>query len=146
MWTLAFLTRLKPVVPYALRASIGSGMFTMHGLKKFYPDGAWDWARAWAASGGSPVLLYTVAWAELLAGLALMLGLMTRWGALVIIVGLSMYCGAKAWQGAPYSGIELGVAYIAGCIVLLSTGPGRWSLDRLLFGPEPARPLPDVPE
>ena len=138
MWTLAFLTRLKPVVPYALRASIGSGMFTMHGLKKFYPDGAWDWARAWAASGGSPVLLYTVAWTELLASLALMLGLLTRWAALILMAGLAMYCGAKAWQGADYASIELGVSYIAGCVALLHTGPGRYSLDRLLFGAEEA--------
>lgn len=134
MLTLKFLGKLKPLGPLALRAAVGLSFFAVHGMDKIRPKGELDWGQAFASSGHAPtILLYIAAWTEFLAGLGLLLGLLTRWSALGLL-GVMGYAVLVIHGSDPYAKKELAIAYVAACIVLIGTGPGPLSLDRAFFG------------
>jgi uncharacterized membrane protein YphA (DoxX/SURF4 family) len=77
-----------------------------------------------------------VAWGELLGGIALLLGLLTRWAAagLVIIQLGAIYVvtGARGFSSLEASGFEYNLALIAMCLALILLGSGGWAVNRLL--------------
>jgi putative oxidoreductase len=76
-----------------------------------------------------------VVFAEVVASALIAAGLLTRFGALVLVVNMAtafVYVHKAALSGA-HSG-ELPFIYLAGFVMLLLTGPGRFSLDQRLFG------------
>ena len=85
---------------------------------------------------GSEGALYGAVAGEVLAPLALILGLLTRLSAL----GLAFTMGVAAfvihwddpWSGAPKSK-EMALLYMIPAVTLLLTGPGRISLDEVLW-------------
>ena len=85
----------------------------------------------------APVVFgYIVAFAELVGGVLLILGLLTRLVALVLTIDLivaivlvKVKVGLIAQMAA---GAELDLAYIAAFLALLLMGPGAASLDRLI--------------
>jgi uncharacterized membrane protein YphA (DoxX/SURF4 family) len=77
-----------------------------------------------------------VAWGELLGGIALLLGLLTRVatvGLIIIQLGaiwtVTGFLGFAGLQGVGY---EYNVALIAMCAAVFLLGGGAWSLDRLI--------------
>lgn len=86
-----------------------------------------------ALPGMSPELSLAMATtAQILASLGLIAGLFSRLsaGALFFTMSVVMYMQVFVWSG---SGIELVSLYLAGYGLLLLTGPGRFSFDRIIF-------------
>jgi putative oxidoreductase len=80
---------------------------------------------------------YVVTFTELIGGLLLMAGLLTRLAAIALTVDLVMaiiLVKSKVplivAQDKPGAGMELDLALIAGFVIALFAGPGRFSLDR----------------
>ncbi|MHC4548816.1 MAG: DoxX family protein [Planctomycetota bacterium] len=134
MWTLNLLGKLEGAVPVLLRLLVGVSFFGFHGLEKLRPGGEWDFGQSFAGNGVAPVpLLYLAAWAEFLGGLALILGIFTRWAALGLFA-VMLYAILVVHDGDPYGKKELAIAYAGVCFCIASVGPGSMSLDRLFFG------------
>jgi putative oxidoreductase len=136
-WTLTGLKKLSWLNPILLRGYIGYSFFCVHGMDKVRPKGTWDWGQAFASAGSPQFLYYIAAWTEFLAGLALLLGLLTRWAA-VGLAGVMLYAVFKIHWSAGFplqdGGFEVAGLYAVGCLVLAKIGPGWLSLDRLFFG------------
>jgi putative oxidoreductase len=114
-----------------------------HGYQKL----SQDWGTTWA-----PFLSTTaqaaVAWAEVVGGCALILGLLTRLAAAgfigILVPALYLvsphreFLGSEIGEGAPALGYlkigtEYHVALLMQCLALVLLGSGRLSLDHCLF-------------
>ena len=122
----------------ALRLVAGLGLM-QHGWPKMLH--AFDWMGPSSPVPG--VLQALAAFSELGGGLTLLLGLLTPVAALG--VGLTMAAAifmVHVAQGDPFVRIgpggsyEMAALYLAAALLLLLAGPGRLSLDHLLFGRE----------
>jgi putative oxidoreductase len=92
-------------------------------------------------AGWSPpdAMLWLVTAVELLAGLALILGVITRWASLILAVEMVIAVGLfhlrqgffiVAIPNVPLAyGFEYHVALIAGLVCVWLSGPGGWALD-----------------
>ncbi|MFP5247376.1 MAG: DoxX family protein [Thermoanaerobaculia bacterium] len=126
---------------------VAGAIFLPHGWSKIAGDGgAGAFAADVAANYGIPSFLgYVAAYAEVVGGVLLVVGLFTRLDALLL--GATMFVAAFLVQlpdalfgvepGAikafvAIRGIELPLAMFAICVALLLTGGGRFSLDRLI--------------
>jgi len=140
VFTLDFLAKLRGLVPLFLRAILGYSFFLVHGLDKLRPDGKWDYGKAFAAKTASlapEALLYVAAWTEFLAGLGILVGLMTRWASLGICCVMGYAIAKVHWAAgfpADKGGYEMAMAYGAAALSLMVVGPGSVSLDRVFFG------------
>lgn len=93
-----------------------------------------------------------VAWGEVLGGIALLLGLLTRWAAAGLIViqlgAIYTVTGARGFSSLEGVGFDFNLALVAMCLALVLSGGGAWAVDRLLRGraraPEP-KPAPPPP-
>jgi uncharacterized membrane protein YphA (DoxX/SURF4 family) len=83
---------------------------------------AWHWTQ------------YAVAWGELLGGIALLFGILTRVAALgLIVIQIGAIWTVTALQGfsvAQGGGYEYNIALIAMCLALVVMGGGTWAADR----------------
>lgn len=119
-----------------LRLWLGLAMFFIHGLDKL------NNFNHYAAMFPNPIGigvkpgLVLVTLAETLGALLLVLGLLSRLGALMLAIdmGVAFFLVHKMAVGmAAHSG-ELAFIYLAGFVALLLAGPGRFSVDKALFG------------
>lgn len=127
--------RLRPAAPLVLRVVLG-GLFVYHGVDKF--DGGIDMVERMFDSWGVPAPGLTApltAIVEIVAGVALVVGALTRLAALllaIVMVGALLY--VKTDLGIistdPMPGAELDLALLAGLVALMATGPGIASIDR----------------
>jgi putative oxidoreductase len=136
------LARLAGLAPLAVRLIVGSIMFA-HGLQKLQ-GGPGNFAQGLAGMGVPlPVLMaYVVTFVEVVGGLLLIVGLLSRLSALLLTINLTVAVllvktgvGFLSPQGGGV-GAELDLALIAGLLVILFAGPGRLSVDHAL-GLEP---------
>jgi putative oxidoreductase len=118
-----------------LRLWIGFEMLLVHGLDKFqnfkqvaphFPD---------PFGIGTNASLALSVFAEFFVSMLIILGLVTRWSALVLIINMTVaFLGVhKAALSGDHSG-ELAFLYLMAYVVLLLAGPGRFSADKILFG------------
>ena len=133
-WLALLALRLAIGVGFIYHASFDSTRGAKIPLGSF---GEFDAGHAWVTrmseAGIAPApLLYLAAWTELLGGLAVLLGLFTRWGALGLC-GMMAYAIFFVHLGSSFSDLELSFLYGAGCLTLLVFGGGSISLDHLLF-------------
>ncbi len=131
--------------PLLLRAALAA-VFIYHGLEKVSPDNGygWKWARVMKEEAppvlvNAPPVQMVVAWGELLGGVAIALGILTRiaaLGLLIIMVGAiftySGHHGFSAVGTAPGQGYEYNFVLILVCGALILTGAGTFSLDRVI--------------
>ena len=137
--SLAPLARLASLAPLAVRLIVGIIM-AAHGLQKLTGGPANFGQNVLGGLGVPlPVLMgYVVTFAELIGGILLIVGLLSRLAALVITINLvvaillvKVNLGLISSQGSP-PGAELDLALMAGLLVILLAGPGKLSLDYAL--------------
>jgi putative oxidoreductase len=88
-----------------------------------------------------------VAWGELVGGVVLLLGFLTRWAALALILiqvgAICMVTGARGFAPTGETGYEYNVALVAMCLALVVLGGGTLALNRLFWrSPQPAPGTP----
>lgn len=118
----------------AIRLVFG-GALVLHGMQKMGSPFGW-------MGPGAPVpgaLQFLAFFAELGGGLALLFGLLAPLAALGVffdmLVATLMAHGADPWVNAPGKpSKEAALGYLAFALLMLLSGPGRLSLDALLFG------------
>lgn len=113
--------------------------FILHGWPKIQnPTG---WMNAMAGQSMPPFIQVVAALTEFGGGIAILLGLFTPLAAVgiacqmlvaLLLVHVPMGHPFVATAGGP--SYELPLLYLALAILLMGLGPGRWSLDALLFG------------
>jgi putative oxidoreductase len=135
------LDRGRPAAPLVLRVVLG-GLFIWHGIDKF--DAGISMVEEMFTMWGVPapgLAAPLVAIVEIVAGIALVLGIGTRIAAVllsVVMIGALIYVKQDLGiiSSGPMPGAELDLALLAGLIALVVLGPGRLSLDDRL-GVEP---------
>jgi uncharacterized membrane protein YphA (DoxX/SURF4 family) len=87
---------------------------------------------------------FVVAWGELAAGVALLLGLLTRWAAALVIVlqlgAIVSVTWVRGFSFATGGGYEFNLAIIAMCLAVVCMGPGdllHLRLRHVKHGPQP---------
>lgn len=117
----AKLAKHRPCSLILLRIVIGA-IFLTHGYMK------------WSSFETATPLFKILAIAEPLGGIAVMIGMLTRWAAagLAVIMLGAMYTkignvGVLGFAGK--GGWEFDAIIFAGTMVLLMHGPGKWALD-----------------
>ncbi len=119
-----------------LRGSTGA-LFLAHGFYlKLFVFGMDGTVGFFHSLGYPPALAYLVVVAETLGGLALVLGLYTRWvslGLIPVLVGAVLVHAGNSWLfSAPDGGWEYPVFWAVVMLVLAILGDGRYSLAHLL--------------
>jgi putative oxidoreductase len=130
----------RTFAPLLLRAALAA-VFIYHGLEKVRPEAGYGWQWADGMPGAPTVLINArplqllVAWGELLGGVAVALGILTRVAALGLIIimcgAIFTYTGQKGFS-AVSQGYEYNFVLILMCASLLLSGPGTFSLDRVI--------------
>ena len=113
------------------RLFVGLTMAFAHGVGKLPPS---EQMLAGVAGIGFPapiVFAWAAALSEFLGGLFIAGGLFTRYSSLFL--GFTMAVAGFVVHGAdPFQKKELALIYLASCVLLFFTGPGRFSLDARL--------------
>ncbi|HUA67013.1 MAG TPA: DoxX family protein [Candidatus Saccharimonadales bacterium] len=118
-----------------LRLWIGLTMMLNHGLDKMtHFDKYSQHFISFMGLGPSASLCLSI-FAEFFASALLVLGLFTRFGALTLTINMSVafIMVHKMALSGPMPG-ELAFIYLAVYVTLLVAGPGKISLDRIVFG------------
>jgi len=115
-----------------LRVGVGSLMLFGHGWGKLsnfsaiapnFPD---------PLGFGSGVSLGLAVFAEFFCSLALIFGFLTRVAAIPLII--TMLMAAFVIHAAdPFKKMELALVYLVPFLTILLSGPGKYSIDRLMF-------------
>ena len=116
-----------------LRTCIGSFMVVGHGWQKFQTFG--EKVDTWAdpLGIGSRMSLIGTVGAEFVCAILLIVGLLTR----VAGAGLAFTMAVAAFivhRADDFKTKEMALLYFAGALAIVFTGPGRISLDHLIFG------------
>lgn len=125
-----------------LRIAVGL-VFLMHGGQKFFVFGLGGIAEYMSKLGiplpsAAAAIVIT---AELLGGLAILLGVFTRIAGAVLVIEMIVAILVARLHGgffAPY-GYEFELTLLAACLTFASTGPGRISLEEVWRRSSPAR-------
>lgn len=135
---LAPLSRLPALAPLIVRLTVGTIM-AAHGWQKLV-GGPGNFGQ-FLGQLGVPLpglMAYVVTLVELLGGVLLILGLLSRLAALLLTINLTvaiLLVKVNVGLIAPPeagAGAELDLALIAGFLTVLLLGPGKLSLDRML--------------
>jgi putative oxidoreductase len=120
------------LVPLLLRLALAT-IFIYHGLDKVGKDGGTNWHPGGPDAPPAAVQL-SVAWGELLGGVALGLGFLTRLAALGIIAIMLGAIVTVTWQNGfdnTKHGFEYNFAIIVMALCLVLSGPGPIAVDRV---------------
>ncbi len=137
---------LRVYVPVVLRLALGAGFLSAVADRFGFwgPPGtknaSWgDFAHftqytgqvnPWAPAAWIPALAWASTFAELVLGVALILGLFTRWAALLSGILLLLFAGGMSVGTGVKSALNYSVfAAAAAAFALVVLGPGPWSVD-----------------
>ena len=123
-------TKLNDITNFGLRATIGV-IFIVHGSGKFNPGFA-DFLTG--PLGLPPEMQIPIALAELVPGILLIVGVLTRISASlisIIMIGAIFYV-KKAASLTGEGAYELDLILLAGSLVIIVAGPGRVSLAHVI--------------
>lgn len=129
--SLPFLRPFARWAPLVLRIGVGFVMAS-HGWEKLQgPDGT----AGFFGSLGIPLpgaMAWVVIIVELIGGICLILGLATRFWALLIVIVLFVAIVLAKFKTGAYKEFELELSLLVGALALALSGPGGPSLDRTL--------------
>ena len=116
---------LNDIVFMGLRSALGV-IFILHGISKFNPEFAENLPNM-----GLPVeMQIPIALAELVPGILLVIGVLTRLSAslisIIMLGAIFMVKGASSITGK--GGVEFDLILLASALVIMIAGPGRISL------------------
>ena len=122
------------LAPLLLRLTLAA-IFIYHGLALVGGPGH-EWGAHWNPSPQAPPapVQLAVSWGELLGGIALAVGLLTRLAAAGIIVIMAGAIALVHWQHGfdiQNHGFEYNFAIIMMCLCLVLGGPGPLAVDRV---------------
>ena len=123
-------TKLNDITNFGLRATIGV-IFIVHGLGKFNPGFA---GFLTGPLGLPPEMQIPIALAEVVPGILLIVGVLTRISASlisIIMIGAIFYV-KKAASLTGEGAYELDLILLAGSLVIIVAGPGRASLAQVI--------------
>ena len=136
--SLSPLSRLGDLAPLVIRVVTGVIMFA-HGFQKLSGGPANFGGFLGQLGIPAPTLMaYVVTFVELVGGVLLIIGLLSRWAGLLLTINLAVATLLVKTQvgliAPPESGAgaELDLALIAGFVAVLLLGPGKLSLDYVL--------------
>ncbi len=118
------------LVSLILRLAAGSFMIYGHGaskFSKFFSDEAIEFIDPFGISATATLGL--VIFAEVICSLLVILGLMTRY-ALIPLILTMLYAVFVAHGDDPFRQKEMGLLYLVIFISLMLLGPGKYSIDR----------------
>ncbi len=115
-----------------LRLWFGLEMAFAHGLPKLMKVFAGDLSFADPIGVGEPTSLILAVIGEFVAGIAMALGLFTRIACIPYLITM-LVAAFIVHAGDPWGKMASPLMYAVAAIVLLITGPGRYSLDHRLF-------------
>ena len=120
---------LNDVVFMGLRSALGI-IFVLHGISKFDPG----FAGALPNMGLPAEMQIPIALAELVPGILLIIGVLSRLSAALISIimlgAIFMIKGASSITGK--GGVELDLILLASALVIMIVGPGRISLAHII--------------
>jgi putative oxidoreductase len=128
---------MRTLLPLILRAALAV-VFIYHGLDKVTPENGYGvrWMPATPNHDPLPVALQlAVAWGELLGGVAIALGVLTRIAALGIIAimaGAIVTVHGSAGFSMQRGGFEYNFVLIMVAVALVFCGAGTLSLDQVI--------------
>ena len=123
-------TKLNDITNFGLRTAIGA-IFIVHGSGKFNPGFA---GFLTGPLGLPPEMQIPIALAELVPGILLIVGVLTRISASmisIIMIGAIFYV-KKAANLTGDGAYELDLILLAGSLVVIAAGPGRASLAHVI--------------
>jgi len=128
---------MRTLLPLVLRAALAV-VFIYHGLDKVTPDTGYGtrWMASKEGQEAMPAALQlAVGWGELLGGVAIALGLLTRIAALGIIPIMACAIATVHWKagfGMQHGGFEYNYVLIMVAVALIFCGAGTLSLDQVI--------------
>jgi putative oxidoreductase len=126
-----------------LRLWVGLEMLLVHGLDKLMNFNIYAQKFLDPFGIGHTASLALSVFAEFFVSMLIVLGLVTRWSALVLIINMTVaFIGVHKGALSGEHGGELAFLYLMAYVVLFLAGPGRFSVDKLLFGKKTAIPAP----
>ena len=114
-----------------LRVSFGALMIP-HGYQKLVNFASRSSGFADPFGLGGPTSMAAVIFAEFFCAALIIAGLLTRLATIPLIIVMSVVVFHSQKADVFLGKGELPALFLAGFIVLLFTGPGKWSLDRLV--------------
>lgn len=126
-----------------IRVVVGMA-FVLHGFSKIQNPFGWMGPEGFAPG----IFQALAALSEFGGGMAWIVGLLTRLASLgiastmtVAVLSMALMMGAPFVSKTGVPALELPAVYFCVAILLIAMGPGRFSLDRLVFGtPQPSTP------
>lgn len=115
-----------------LRLTVGVFMLTFHGLPKLQNFAELSQNFPPMLGMSSQMGLVLIIFAEFFMSIALILGLFTRLATIPLIIGLGV-ASFVAHAGDPIAAREMSLLYFLIYVVILLTGPGKISLDTLIY-------------
>ena len=113
-------------------------VFFAHGWQKIFVDGLNRFAGFLGQIGVPAPNFFSplVAWVELLGGLALILGLFTRWATIPLAINMLVAAVTVHLKGGFFlpAGYEYALVLLAASISLFLAGSGEFAIDNILFG------------
>ena len=121
---------LHDITHWGIRASIGA-IFIIHSLKKFDPS----WQEWLISIGIPPEMQLPIALAELIGGVLLVVGVLTRvTGSILAVILLGAIFHIRWEKGffVSQGGWEWDLVMLAAVLTIIAAGPGRVSISHLV--------------
>jgi putative oxidoreductase len=116
---------------FLLRLAAG-GLMIPHGYQKLQSFAARSAEFADPFGLGSPISMALVIFAEFFCGILIVIGLLTRLATIPLIITMAVVVFYSNKGQFILAKGDLPALFLACFLVLLITGPGKWSVDRLV--------------
>lgn len=123
-------SRNKDLGILLIRIAIGL-VFVIHGWDKV--SDLSGTATAMAGLGVPAVLAYVASFVELLGGVALIVGVWTRWVGILLAVEMAIAIALVKLQFGYVGGYEFELTLLLGSLGLTLTGPGAFSVEKIFL-------------